>query len=58
MLAHKPGALRNGAPFKEWELPPAIRRVQRKLGKVPTGDRQMVQTLNALRLLRFKPENT
>ncbi|SEO28686.1 hypothetical protein SAMN04489859_105919 [Paracoccus alcaliphilus] len=58
VLARKPDALRNGAPFKEWELPPAIRRVQRKLGKVPTGDRQMVQTLNALRLLRFKPENT
>lgn len=44
--ARKPGALRNGAPFKEWELPAAIRRVQRKLGKVPNGDRQMVQILS------------
>ena len=41
-------ALRNGAPFKDWELPPAIRRVQRKLGKVPNGDRQMVQILSMI----------
>ena len=27
VLARKPGALRNGAPFKDWELPPALRRV-------------------------------
>jgi hypothetical protein len=33
VLARKPGALRNGAPFKDWELPPAMRRVQRKLGR-------------------------
>jgi hypothetical protein len=31
VLARKPGALRNGAPFKDWDLPPALRRVQRKL---------------------------
>ena len=48
MLARKPGALRNGAPFKEWELPPAMRRVQRKLGRVPNGDRQMVEILGAV----------
>lgn len=48
VLARKPGALRNGAPFKDWELPPAIRRVQRKLGKVPNGDRQMVQILSMI----------
>src|SRR5690606_19645301 len=46
VLARKPGALRNGAPFKEWELPPPIRRVQRKLGRVPNGDRQLVQNLS------------
>ena len=45
VLARKPGALRNGAPFKDWDLPSAIRRVQRNLGKVPNGDRQMVQIL-------------
>ena len=43
----KPGALRNGAPFKEWELPPAMRRVQHRLGRVPDGDRQMVDILGA-----------
>ena len=48
MLARKPGALRNGAPFKDWELPPAMRRVQRKLGRVPNGDRQMVEILSTI----------
>ena len=42
VLARKPGALRNGPPFKEWEMPPAMRRVQHRLGRVPDGDRQMV----------------
>src|SRR6185369_10003147 len=31
VLARKPGALRNGAPFKDWVLPAAIERVRRKL---------------------------
>lgn len=35
-------------PFKDWDLPPAIRRAQRKLGKVPKGDRQMVQILGMI----------
>ncbi|ETX09918.1 transposase [Roseivivax halodurans JCM 10272] len=48
VLARKPGALRNGAPFKDWELPTAMRRVQRKLGRVPNGDRQMVEILSAI----------
>ena len=48
VLARKPGALRNGAPFKDWELPPALRRVQRKLGRVPNGDRQMVDILGVV----------
>ena len=42
VLAREPGALRNGAPFKEWDLPVSIRRVQRKLERQPGGDRQMV----------------
>jgi len=46
VLARKPGALRNGAPFKEWELPPSIERVRRrKLRSVDNGDRQMVDIL-------------
>lgn len=31
VLARKPGALRNGAPFKDWVLPGAVERVRRKL---------------------------
>jgi transposase len=48
VLARKPGALRNGAPFKEWDLPPSMRLVQRKFGRVPNGDRQMVDILGAV----------
>ncbi len=48
VLARKPGALRNGAPFKEWKLPPALRRVQRKLERQAGGDRQMVDILGAV----------
>jgi len=48
VLARKPGALRNGAPFKEWDLPPALRRVQRKLERQPGGDRQVVEILGAI----------
>jgi hypothetical protein len=48
VLVRKPGALRNGAPFKEWDLPTALRRVQRKLERQPGGDRQMVDILSAV----------
>lgn len=43
VLARKPGALRNGAPFKDWVLPPAMAAVRRKLKGRGDGDRQMVQ---------------
>jgi len=42
VLARKPGALRNGAPFKDWVLPAALERVRRKLAGSDDGDRQMV----------------
>jgi hypothetical protein len=42
VLARKPGALRNGAPFQDWVLPGALERVRRKLRSVQDGDRQMV----------------
>ena len=45
VLARKPGALRNGAPFKDWVLPAALERVRRKLKPAPDGDRQMVEIL-------------
>ena len=48
MLARKPGALRNGAPFKDWVLPTALERVRSKLASVSDGDRQMVDILAAV----------
>ena len=47
VLARKPAALRNGAPFKNWVVPGAIERVRRKLAAVDDGDRQMVEILGA-----------
>ena len=48
VLARKPGALRNGAPFKDWLLPGALEKVRRKLAGSDDGDRQMVKILAAV----------
>jgi hypothetical protein len=48
VLARKPGAWRNGAPFKDWLLPGALERVRRRLAGVGDGDRQMVDILTAV----------
>jgi transposase len=48
VLARKPGALRNGAPFKDWLLPASLERVRRKLKGSDDGDRQMVKVLSAV----------
>lgn len=48
VLVRKPGALRNGAPFKDWDLPPALARVRAKLKPYPDGDRQFVKVLGAV----------
>jgi hypothetical protein len=48
VLVRKPGALRNGLPFKHWVLPAAIERVRRKLSAAPDGDRQRVEVLGAV----------
>jgi hypothetical protein len=48
VLVRKPGALRNGAPFKDWVLPGAIERVRRKLAGSDDGDGQMVKVLAAV----------
>ena len=48
VLARKPGALRNGAPFKDWVLPTAMERIRRKLSGSNDGDRQMVKILAAV----------
>ena len=48
VLTRKPGALRNGAPFKDWPLPASLERVRRKLKGSDDGDRQMVKVLSAV----------
>ena len=48
VLARKPGALRNGAPFQAWVLPAAMERVRRRLKAADDGDRQMVAILTAV----------
>jgi transposase len=47
VLEHKPGALRNGAPFKDWALPPALEQLRARLKGKADGDRQMVTILSA-----------
>ena len=48
VLVKKPGALRNGAPFKDWDLPPALAQVRAKLKSHVDGDRQFVKVLGAV----------
>ncbi|MCH7741995.1 MAG: IS21 family transposase [Proteobacteria bacterium] len=48
VLKRKPGALRNGAPFRDWDLPHSLRRVRAHFGDLDDGDRQMVKILNAV----------
>src|SRR4029450_12884078 len=48
VLARTPGALRNGAPFKDWVLPGALERVRRRLGSTDDAGRQMVDILSAV----------
>ncbi len=45
ILERKPGALRNGAPFLEWDLPMPIQRVRDRILKQPKGDRAFVELL-------------
>ena len=37
VLMRKPGALRNGAPFKDWDLPDALSQVRAKLQRGRRG---------------------
>ena len=48
VLKHKPGALRNGAPFKEWQLPEPLMEIRQTLSKRTDGDRQFVGILSAV----------
>lgn len=45
-LGRKPGALRNGAPFKDWNLPASMTRLRERLAKHIDGDRQFVDILS------------
>lgn len=47
-LERKPGALRNGAPFVDWNLPAPIAKLQQRLAKLPNGERQFVTILSAI----------
>lgn len=48
VLKRKPGALRNGAPFKDWILPESIAEVRALLEQRPDGDRQFIGILSAI----------
>jgi hypothetical protein len=48
LIERKPGALRNGAPFKT--MPEPLQELQRQLLKYPGGDRVMAQVLSAVML--------
>ena len=48
MLVNKPGALRNGAPFQDWDLPVALARLRRKLGNDDDADCRFVRVLAAV----------
>jgi len=48
LLERKPGALRNGAPFKDWALPKPILNVKDQLLKRKGGDRECVAVLVAM----------
>ena len=48
ILARNPGALRNGAPFKDWQLPGALGRMRAQLSDRDDGDRQIVKVFTAV----------
>ena len=48
ILQRKPGALRNGAPFRDWTLPRALTRLRVRLAGHDDGDRQFVTVLTAV----------
>ena len=48
LLERKPGALRNGRPFLNWDLPAPIRKVWEYLKRYPDWDHQMSAILSAI----------
>ncbi len=55
ILERKPGALRNGTPFREWNLPQSIQRVRDRILKQPKGDRAFVELLMLARDAGLEP---
>jgi hypothetical protein len=55
ILERKPGALRNGTPFREWDLPPSIQLVRDRILKQPKGDRAFVELLLMARDAGLEP---
>jgi hypothetical protein len=55
ILERKPGALRNGVPFREWALPISIQRVRDRILKQPKGDRGFVDLLLMARDVGLEP---
>jgi transposase len=53
LVERKPGALRNGAPFKE--MPQPLLELQRQLLRHPGGDRVMAKVLSAVTLQGLEP---
>jgi len=51
VLEKKPGALRHGAPFQQWNLPTPIRIVRDRILKQDKGDRAFVELLLMVRTL-------
>lgn len=55
VLERKPGALRNGVPFVDWQLPTAIQQVRDRVLKQPKGDRAFVELLLVAREVGLEP---
>ncbi len=58
VLERKPGALRNGAPFKRWDLPEAMSEVRTILEGRSGGDRQFVSILSVVSRYGLEPVAT
>ena len=48
VLERKPGAIRNGRPFREWALPPGLQSLRDTLENIRGGDRQLAGILAAI----------
>lgn len=55
VLERKPGALRDGAPFQQWDLPAPVRQVLELLLKQKGGDKAFVELLLLTRPYGLEP---